>query len=87
MLSIILGNEAEHSSSSFGLNVYALDAPHEARSMRSSGVGPVNDHPSLDKGGHAFTVPLGYERPMACLPFLHQFNFKLSVFHKSRRVP
>ena len=49
-----------------GLNVYALDAPHEARSMRSSGVAPVKDHPSSDKSDFAFTAPLGFERPMAC---------------------
>ena len=48
-----------------GLNVYALDAPHEARSMRSSGVAPVKDHPSSDKSDFAFTAPLGFERPMA----------------------
>ena len=46
--------------------MYALDAPHEARSMRSSGVAPVKDHPSSDKSDFAFTAPLGFERPMAC---------------------
>jgi hypothetical protein len=45
------------------INVYALDAPHEARSMRSSGVAPVKDHPSSNKLDFAFTAPLGFERP------------------------
>jgi hypothetical protein len=40
---------------------YALDAPHEARSMRSSGVAPVKDHPSSDKSDFAFTAPLGFD--------------------------
>ena len=44
--------------------MYALDAPHEARSMRSSGVAPVKDHPSAQRA-FAFTAPLGLVHPMA----------------------
>ena len=45
--------------------MYALAAPHEARSMRSAGAAPVRDHPSADKSAFAFTTPLSLEHPMA----------------------
>ena len=48
-----------------GHNVYALGAPHEAESMRSSGATPIKDHSSPDKSDFAFNAPLGFEHPMA----------------------
>ena len=42
----------------------ALDALHD-KSMQSSGVAPVKDHPSATRA-FAFTAPLGLVHPMAC---------------------
>src|SRR6056300_554197 len=49
-----------------GLNVYALDAPHDARSRRSSAVAPnTRITAQLHEAAFAFTAPLSLGHPMA----------------------